>query len=772
MNKIWQFFLLVSFLFTAICPISSCSDNDKDDFEKPEEPENPEVPDTELKPGDGGLGEGTPTPISNAKYMVAEGGNDGVTIEVSDVTHDNFTFVCKPGQYVKSYRMDVYPLATLFNYLFEARRTRPEVTVDDLIIEAMFNAEGNGAFSFSISSLGENWDSNELIWKDSKFAQAEVVPGSTYVIATVGCHDDKANEIADLSLCFFTTKSQELIGEPKVGIDARGGYTVAAINYTPNPDCYWYYQFCTDSRQINEFIEAYGEKMYIDFMRQSYSAPTDAKNEDIQHNFSIKFDNPDPTFGLTATAIGLDVNKTPGTYSSQEFFFQKVPDDAIAAEYSLSVQRMGATILEIKAVANLTCRVAFYRTMTTTEWNGYKDNPAALKILQRQIADEGYALDNRKATQDGNVIMSYDYGLLPDTEYVILSVARNEFMQITDIVATEPFKTKKLVFDPEGSASKVEVTLSEPGRTNMLASYKYNAATAMFYHQYIIDPTMLADYEAGRPERLIEYLKDYVKMSNYWEPEKRGQDGVDEWKWTGLDPAGEYTMAMMGEDWEGKLSAISLATLSTIPVEGGPNPISEIKSSMTEDGKTWFVNFAIKQDVKIMNCLIDEDKYSIDPDFTYEECMKYWLDYVLGEAAFKSVNSITMTKPVKDGVRYVALAVPFGEKDGQEVRGDLQVQIYDSRLGGIVAQEDIKNKIWGSKNITSTNWVNALMPVIIHKDNRVKAIAFHNDTTPMSFTPLAPMITLKEEKELLNNKHVIFIDLKAKAQSPHGFMVK
>lgn len=773
MNKIWHLFLFVSVLLIAVYPMSSCSDDDKEEIEKPVDPDVPENPDdVELKPGDGGLGEGTPTPIEAAKYLKADGGNDGVTIEVTDITHDNFTFTCKPGQYVKSYRMDLYPLATLYNYLFEARKTKPDATVEDLILEAMFNTEGSGGYSFSISSLGDNWESNEFIWKDSKFAQAEVVPGSTYVIATVGCHDDTANEMADLSLCFFTTESQDLVGEPKVGIEAQGGYTVAAVKYTPNPDCYWYYQFCTDSRQINEFTEAYGEKMYIDFMRQSYSAPTDAKSNDIQHDFSIKFVDPDPTFGLTATAIGLDINKTPGAYTSQEFFFKKVPDDAVPAKYSLDVTRVGGTIIEIKAVADLSCPVAFYRTMAAAEWNNYKNNPAALKNLQRQIADEGYALDNRKSTEDGNVIMSYDFGLDANTEYVVLSVGRNKFMQISEIKATEPFKTKELIYDPVNSASNVSVALSNPGRTNLFATYTYNAETAMFYHQYIIDPTMLEDFENGKPERMVAYLKDFTKFSNYWEPEKRGTNGVDTWKWTGLDPAQEYTLAMMGEDWNGKLSAISMATLSTEPVVGGPDPIADIQSNVTEDGKIWYVNFAIKQDVKLMQCLIEEDKYSTDPDFTYEECMSYWLDFVLGEAAFKTVNSLTLTAHVKPGVRYVALAIPFGEKDGKDVRGDLKVQIYDSRLGGIVAQDQIKDKIWGSGKATASNWMNMLMPLVINKDNRTKAIEYRDHQTPMPEIPMAPMLTPEEEKNLLNNKNVIYIDFKARAKSPHGFIVK
>ncbi|MBR0337045.1 MAG: hypothetical protein IIX22_01350 [Ruminococcus sp.] len=40
---------------------------------------------------------------------------DGVSVEVTDLTETNFTFVCRPGENVASYRVDVYPLAILYN---------------------------------------------------------------------------------------------------------------------------------------------------------------------------------------------------------------------------------------------------------------------------------------------------------------------------------------------------------------------------------------------------------------------------------------------------------------------------------------------------------------------------------------------------------------------------------------------------------------------------------------------------------------------------------
>ena len=44
---------------------------------------------------------------------------DGVSVEVTDLTETNFVFTCRPGANVASYRLDVYPLAILYNYMLE-----------------------------------------------------------------------------------------------------------------------------------------------------------------------------------------------------------------------------------------------------------------------------------------------------------------------------------------------------------------------------------------------------------------------------------------------------------------------------------------------------------------------------------------------------------------------------------------------------------------------------------------------------------------------------
>ena len=49
--------------------------------------------------------------------LFAEGSEVGVTIEVTKVEDMNFVFELRPGPLVQSFKMDVYPLAQLYNNL-------------------------------------------------------------------------------------------------------------------------------------------------------------------------------------------------------------------------------------------------------------------------------------------------------------------------------------------------------------------------------------------------------------------------------------------------------------------------------------------------------------------------------------------------------------------------------------------------------------------------------------------------------------------------------
>ena len=61
---------------------------------------------------------GVPTPIVAYQDKVVAT-KDGASIEVTKIENRNFVFNVVPGEAVQSYRLDVYPLAHLYNSLYE-----------------------------------------------------------------------------------------------------------------------------------------------------------------------------------------------------------------------------------------------------------------------------------------------------------------------------------------------------------------------------------------------------------------------------------------------------------------------------------------------------------------------------------------------------------------------------------------------------------------------------------------------------------------------------
>ncbi len=217
---------MLGFIFVISSMILSCSDSDEPSVE-PDVPVNPDVP---LPPN--------PTPIRWVENEV-DGGERGVGIKVTSNTEHNFVFECTPGSKVQSYRLDVYPLCRMYNYLFESVGTGVQATeeeVEDLIMEAIYNSEGAGAYTFNRKTLGDSYPNTEFDWANSKYSQSEIVPGAEYLIITVGCNDEGGQNPADMKICYLKTPVQSVIGTPRVDIDVTTSYHAVGIQYLPNTD--------------------------------------------------------------------------------------------------------------------------------------------------------------------------------------------------------------------------------------------------------------------------------------------------------------------------------------------------------------------------------------------------------------------------------------------------------------------------------------------------------------------------------------------------------
>ena len=150
-KKLFSLLLLLGLVLVISPMVLSCSDKDE---QKIIDPENPETPDPPLPP--------VPTPIRWVENEV-DGGERGVGIKVTSKTTNNFVFECTPGDKVQSYRLDVYPLCRMYNYLFEGGGIgASEEEIEDLILEALYNSEGAGAYTFNRKTLGDSYPNTEF----------------------------------------------------------------------------------------------------------------------------------------------------------------------------------------------------------------------------------------------------------------------------------------------------------------------------------------------------------------------------------------------------------------------------------------------------------------------------------------------------------------------------------------------------------------------------------------------------------------------------------
>ncbi|UVR08336.1 hypothetical protein NXW74_19080 [Bacteroides ovatus] len=702
-KKLFSLLLMLGFILVVSPMVFSCSDSDEPGVE----PDVPVNPDPSLPPN--------PTPIKWGENEV-DGGERGVGIKVTSNTEHNFVFECTPGSKVQSYRLDVYPLCRMYNYLFESVGKGVQATeeeVEDLIIEALYNSEGAGAYTFSRSTLGDSYPNAEFDWANSKYSQSEIVPGAEYLIITIGCNDEGGQNPADMKICHLKTPVQSVVGSPRVDIDVTTGYRAVGIQYRPNEDCKYFYQFCGDAEPIDAFINTYGKPLYIDFMRHWIKAAEEAQVPQEELYYTVNFGyTADPKRMVTATSIGLDENKTPGEYVRQDFHLKEIDQNAEKPECSLVVSRAGASMVDMNVEMKKNCVAMFYRIFSASDWAPYENgDEATMTALAQALDQEGWGVKNTNFAQEGSFKgTQFQYDLAPNTSYVVAYVGRNKYGQLSGVKHASFSTIARITDTPDASEADINITISDPGRTSLMLNYSYNQNTAVFYHQYIMTPDLLED---GNKAELIKYLLS--ADSNVWPAEATG--GVESFTWTGLNPATEYTFAYLAEDWNGVLTDVKIVKANTEAIIAGPNPTMELDGYMSEIGN-FTVHFSIVKDVAKVYHTILEDKYSASGDYTYQECMDVWKEYCL-DYGLTTVNSTTQSyDKTSEAKRLVALCVPIGaDSDGNEVIGDLYTVFYDKDKG-IITDPSV---LFPDAPKSAKGMIGTAKPQVIKKDKRIPA---------------------------------------------------
>ena len=243
--------------------------------------------------------------------------SNGVSIAVSSVKENNLVFNLIPGTAVKSYRVDVYPKAMLYNLLLnEGCVDGTAAECEDKIIQLLSNSSSAGSHVFTSSD--SDFAEKEFDWANTEYSTAAILPDCDYYILVLGCYDVAGSNPASLRIAEVTTSARPIAGDPQIAVEAETGYRAFIVRYHPNEDCKYFYHWIWSTDEMSEYIDLFGDRMMRDFCRSAVSEAYDAALED---NLYVKrtFDTAE---GLerenTVIAVATDANGTP----SQE---QRVP---------------------------------------------------------------------------------------------------------------------------------------------------------------------------------------------------------------------------------------------------------------------------------------------------------------------------------------------------------------------------------------------------------------------------------------------------------------
>lgn len=648
-----------------------------------------------------------------------EAGDNGVTINVSSVEEKNIVFNLVPGASVKSYRLDVYPKAMLYNLLLnEGCLMTPAETCEDKVIQLLANSTGSGAYIFNAAdddfATGKEFD-----WMNTEYSQAQIVPDCEYFILALGCYDENGENPASLSIAHVTTPAKELVGDPQIAIEAEVGYRAFIVKYHPNEDCKKFYHWIWSTEEIGEYIDLFGEKMMRDFCR---SAVYDAYDAALEENLSVKrtFDLADGMIREnTAVAVALDANGTPSVELVRlDFELMQIPegDYLKPTAFMKPGTRISATVAYFDVKLDNNCMSCFYRLYPAEQALVLKQASADVKHAEAiSIAAEGWGVANPRFSYNsdtealtGDSFSTSDESqvdLNPETEYIAVYVAKNYFGQLSDLYFSTPFRTKKLVRDnPSACEADVTLTLTNPSRWGFDYNFSYNYDKTACYRFQIVWPYMEdaelkpPHYENDADDRdkwMTFFFDTYqegpagqVPIVNMWIAEKSDSDGLSMF---GYESGVTYCVAYCAEDVNGVVGPVKFATVTTTKPNPGPDPKVTLENlEYDNDSGQITGRFVCNEDSKMMKWIIvsgsDESyvNFALDdlvsgaPARNHDQYLTLWEGQLMSLGLPTSAESIPIAKEVtKNSDKPVLVAaVAIGEDKGEDVYSPLALTIY------------------------------------------------------------------------------------------------
>lgn len=660
-----------------------------------------------------------PTPVVwQVEHAIPESAEEGVEILVTEKSNNNIKFVCRPGAGVASYRLDVFPLCRLYNSLLEGllggdhTKKAEWPAVEEAIRSFVFNSTGSGAYIFSPDAL-EDYAEHEYDWMNTIYSQAHIVPDGEYVIAAVACYDKDGTEQGEMTLCYVRTPHEELIGSPYVDIQVTPGYRSVQVNQVGNADTHYLYYWCSDESDLMPFIEGYGRKMYGDFMRHTLSDAYAATAEGVGYYLNFG-QSADASSSLMATAIGLDENQTPAEdWQSVVFNLKEIPDaiEPGTATFEIDPVYTAATIFNINVHIDKNAHSALFKVLTKADADALKEsNEITRKAFALTINEEGWGVNNHNFSWNPETYEltggSYDttiswingpsdgVRLQGDTEYVVVGIARNAATELSDLIFSEPVKTKPLTYDDTNNSDCVMTTTSQ-GRTSIKVEFNYTYDKhAMVLFQYIEPNYGQPVSSSSTQEELRSYLMT-DPFINVWTAEKSGHD---QYVLTGCDPGTRYVFAYITQDWNGVFGPVKFAEATTEALVGGENPAAEIFCNLTEeDGELgWRISVRANEDTEQLQYMlgtIDDAYMSLsylgNKGVPAQELYDIWESACM-EYGMSSNNTSAQIPNHNKTFPSVAMCIPYGrDASGNTVQGKLAyVILSDATEAGLKTLED------------------------------------------------------------------------------------
>ncbi len=578
------------------------------------------------------------------KTNLAVGSDVGVTIEVKKVEDQNFIFELRPGAMVRSFKLDVYPLASLYNSLLNDKNAGElvlgdAVAINERIREYLFT-DGSGGYAFSVDDFDnpEDFLQIEYDWMSTPYASntAIAIPDCEYVIAVVASTDpdiSSANQ-EQLTLCYLRTTSRPLEGDPQAEIEVQTGYRAFKVSHHLNNDAAGVYYFGRLASEIDEYADTFGDRLMRDFVRTYYAAPITPDNE-IALSYSKSYGQAaDHTLQSATIAVAVDANLTPQEgYSRQDFSLEEIPaegaQEAANATVTIVKEKVAASYYQFKIEMNAATEVFFYRTYTEEakevleaasnydkkmEAIDLQDN-GAFACVNPNFSWNADAPVGERATGFAATVLEADFkfGIAPGSTVYVGYTLRNGYGALTPIAFSEAIKLDELnlTTPADYSVAKLNQKVSEVSRTSIQHVISYDPENvAMLYYSYMTpdnNPGLTVDSSWKEWAAFMFSSDEGIPAANInlmVDPNR--PDGLEPTGWTGLQSNTEYTFFAMAEDFDGNLSPMSFTTAKTVEAQIGPNPTMGISVKKLEDGSYQAV-YSIDKDVKSFKYWASDD---------------------------------------------------------------------------------------------------------------------------------------------------------------------